>query len=150
MTFPSQGRSEVQKFKPLLLTHFIQCILHCVGKKPVFSEGNSSLYQPTRKTPCQGHLRNEFLLPLIVFCFGFFFLLFCFAGFWFFVWFWVFCPSVFSVFHADAKSICIYICKRKCEQTIASVLTLLAGKSLGFFSRHFVNLLVCFFVCFDT
>lgn len=73
MTFPSQGRSEVQKFKPLLLTQFIQCILHCVGKKPVFSEGNSSLYQATRKTPCQGHLRNEFLLPLIVFCFGFFF-----------------------------------------------------------------------------
>lgn len=82
MTFPCQGRSGEQKFKPFLLTQFIQYILHCVGKKPVFNKGNSSLYQATRKTPCQAHLRNEFLLLLIVFCFGFvFFLVGCFVCF---------------------------------------------------------------------
>ena len=134
VTFSCQGTSREQKFKPLQFIQFIQYILHCAGKKPVLGEGNPSLCQATRKILCQAQLRNVFLLPLLFFVFGFW---------WFFFW----SRGLSWDFKQIQMSFCIYIYNRVCNQSIASVLAMLAEESLIFLPNFLQT--SCFVFLFD-
>lgn len=105
VSFLCQGRPREQKFKLLHLIQFIQCILHCAGKKPVFGGRNSSSYQATRKKP-QAKLNMGISSSLFSWvCGG------CVCMFGLFLW----TRSLAGDFKQMQKDICIYICKMGCN-----------------------------------